>query len=202
VRRHEVEAAAARELLACYEALAARRAHLLAGLLRGRRPVQWRHYPAEDALDRETGYQYFYHCHASGKRKGGPEHGHFHLFRRRAADRPPAHLLAIALTAKGVPRALFTVNQWVAGSPLPGARAAQRDLSRFEIRAAGDPLVNRWMAALLRLFRPEIARLLVERDRRLRAARGGRAALLDDRRVEVLSSLPIDVDARFEEMRL
>ena len=199
MRRHEIEAAAARELLACYESLAARRAHLLARLLRGRRPVQWRHYPANDAIDHETGYQYFYHCHAPGERRGGAEHGHFHLFRRRAPGRAPVHLLAIALTSKGVPHALFTVNQWVAGSPLPGARAALRDLARFEVRAAGDPLVNRWIAALLRLFRPQIERLLAERDCRLKR---GRAALLDDRSVEVLSSLAIDLDARLAEIRL
>lgn len=199
MRRHEVERAAARELLACYESLAARRAHLLAGLLRGRRPVRWRHYPAEDAIDHETGYQYFYHCHAPGERRGGAEHGHFHLFRRRAPGRAPAHLLAIALTAKGVPHALFTVNQWVVDSALPGARAALHDLSRFEVRAAGDPLVNRWIAALMRLYHPQIERLLADRDRRLKR---GRAALLEDRGVEVLSSLPIDVDARLAEIRL
>jgi len=186
VRRHEVETTAARELLACYESLAARRAHLLAGLLRGRRPVQWRHYPAGDAIDRETGFQYFYHCHAPGTRAGGPEHGHFHLFQRRDSAQPPAHLLAIALTAKGVPHALFTVNEWVAGSPLPSAPAALRAIGRFEVRSAGDPLVNRWISALLRLFRPEIAELL--------------AILPENSDVEVLSSIPIDVDARWRRL--
>lgn len=200
LRRNEVDAA--HDLLECYASLAARSGHLLDGLLRGRPPVQWRHYPAGDAIDHGTGYQYFYHCHAPGERSGGPEHGHFHLFRRRGPAQLPEHLLAIALSEKGVPRALFTVNQWVTASPLPDARAALSALFRFEIRAAGDPLVNRWMAALLRLFRPQIERLLVLRDRRLRAAPHGRVALLRDRRVEVLSALSIDVDARLEEIRL
>lgn len=195
LRRQEVDAAA-RDLLECYASLAARSAHLLDGLLRGRSPVQWRHYPARDVIDRATGFQYFYHCHAPGTRTGGPEHGHFHLFERRDPEQTPVHLLAIALTAKGVPHALFTVNQWVTGSPLPRAHAALRALSGFEVRSAGDPLVNRWMAALLRLFRPQIAQLLAARDRRLRAG------LTDDRNVEVLSAISIDVDARTEKIRL
>jgi hypothetical protein len=192
VRRQQV--AAARELLACYASLAAGSSHLLDGVLRGRAPVQWRHYPATDVIDRDTGYQYFYHCHAPGERAGGPEHGHFHLFRRAGPADSPVHLLAIALTAKGVPHALFTVNQWVTANPLPSARAALGALSRFEMRSAGDPLVNRWMAALLRLFRPEIAQLLAARDRRLRAA------LPETGDFEVLSSIPIDVDARLRRL--
>jgi hypothetical protein len=80
------------------------------------------------------------------------------------------------------------VNEWVAGSPLPSAPAALRAIGRFEVRSAGDPLVNRWMSALLHLFRPEIAGLL--------------SVLPENRDVEVLSSIPIDVDARLEEIRL
>lgn len=195
VRRSEV-GAAARELLECYASLAARSAHLLDGLVRGQPLVQWRHYPAEDVIDPATGYQYFYHCHAPGARTGGPEHGHFHLFERSGPAQAPVHLLAIALSAKGVPHELFTVNQWVTASPLPSARAALGALARFEVRAAGDPLVNRWLAALLRLFRPEIAQLLAARDRRLRAGAA------QDGDVEVLSAVSIDIDARAEIIRL
>lgn len=200
VRRQEV--AAARELLACYAALAARSAHLLDGLLQGRPPVQWAHYPADDAVDRRSGYQYFYHCHEPGGRAGGIEHGHFHLFARLTADRPskrrPAHLLAVAVTPKGVPHELFTVNQWVTGGRVLSAADALCAVDGFRVRSAGDPLVNRWLAALLRLFRPQIEELLELRDRRLRAAarRRRRVPLVRDRRVEVLSVLPIDIDER------
>jgi len=195
LRRQEVDAAA-RDLLDCYASLAARSAHLLDGLVRGRPPVHWRHYPTDDVIDHATGYQYFYHCHAPGTGAGGPEHGHFHLFEHSGPSDAPAHLLAIALTAKGVPHALFTVNQRVTGSPLASARTALGALSRFEVRSAGDPLVNRWLVALLRLFRPEIAQLLAARDRRLRAA------LVEERDLEVLSAIPIDIDARIAEIRL
>lgn len=236
MRRQEVGAAArsaarraaGRELLSCYAALAERSAHLLDGLLQGRAPLQWEHYPADDAIDRGTGYQYFYHSHAPGQRPRAREHGHFHLFARLDGGRhrldarhearfraalgvtgaPPAcelaHLLGVALTPKGVPRELFTVNQWVTGDRLLSARAVLRAVDGFALRAAGDPLVNRWLAALIALFRPQIGQLLAARDRRLRAAlaRGRRrTAVLDDRRLEVLSRLAIDVDARLRGIR-
>ncbi len=196
------EVAAARELLACYATLDARSAHLLDGLVRGRPLLQWEHYPADDVVDRRSGYQYFYHCHQPGARTGGIQHGHFHVFARLAADlrarRRPAHLLAIAVTAKGVPHELFTVNQWVTGGRVLSAAAALRALDGFRIRSAGDPLVNRWLAALLRLFRPQIEQLLELRDRRLRSASRARrrVPLTRDRAIEVLSSLAIDVDER------
>ncbi len=226
MQRQEVSVAAARrgdarELLGCYAALAADAAHLLDGVVQGRPLVQWEHYPADDAIDRETGYQYFYHCHAPGARAGGPEHGHFHVFARLdagrhrlherseahflamlgAGARPKhalAHLLGVALTPKGVPSALFTVNQWVTGDRVLSARAVVRALAGFEMRSAGDPLVNRWLVALIGLFRPEIGRLLAARDRRLLAAARAprRVPLLEDRAVEVLSTLAIDVDER------
>ena len=224
MQRQEVSAAAARrgaagQLLECYAALAADAAHLLDGVVQGRPLVQWEHYPADDVIDRETGYQYFYHCHAPASRTGGPEHGHFHVFARLDAGRHRlderseadflallgagarprhalAHLLAVALTPKGVPSALFTVNQWVTGDRVLSARAAVRALAGFEMRSAGDPLVNRWLAALIGLFRPQIGRLLAARDRRLLAAARARRRepLLEDRAIEVLSSVAIDVD--------
>lgn len=194
MRRQDV--VAARELLACYATLAARSANLLDAVVQNRPLVQWEHYPADDVVDRASGYQYFYHCHAPGTRAGGIEHGHFHLFARTGADaqprRPLAHLLAIAVTAKGVPHELFTVNQRLTGSRVLRAPEALVALDRFRIRSAGDPLVNRWMAATLRLFRPGIERLLEARDRKLRGRH---------RADEVLSSLAIDVDERLRGLR-
>lgn len=220
MRRQEA-LSAARELLGCYESLAARSAHLLGGVVRGRRLVEWRHYPARDVVDRETGYQYFYHCHAGH----GGAHGHFHVFarldapghrldpRREArflaalgASAQPgeglAHLLAIALTPKGVPCEIFAVNRWVTGGRVLSAPAVRRAIDTFEVRAAGDPLVNRWMAASLKLFAPQIDRLLAARDRRLAAAaRAKRREPLEDRALEILASVAVDVDARLRTLR-
>ncbi|MDA8106998.1 MAG: hypothetical protein M0015_00005 [Betaproteobacteria bacterium] len=111
---------------------------------------------------------------------------------------PLAHLLGIALTPKGVPCELFTVNGWVIGDRVLSAQAVRRALAGFEVRAAGDPIVNRWMAALIRAFDPHIGRLLAARDRRplATARRKRRSPLLEDRALEVLSGVPIDVDAR------
>lgn len=220
VRRQQVSAAA-RELLACYAQLARSHAHLLDATLRGRLPIEWEHYPAGDAIDRTTGCQYYYHCHAPARGPRRHQHGHFHLFARldcrrhridarfearfleslgvaAQAAEPLAHLIGIALTPKGLPCELFTVNRWITGDRMLSAQAVQRALAGFALHEAGDPLVNRWLAALVRLFQPQIARLLECRDRRLRAAarRARRVSPLEDRRLEVLARLPIDLDAR------
>ena len=44
-------------LLETYAALAGRGEHLFAGLLGGRAPTQWAHYPDDDAIDGARRYQ-------------------------------------------------------------------------------------------------------------------------------------------------
>ena len=53
-------------------------------------PAQWERLPADDALDCAGRFQWFYHCHAPEESPGAAEHGHFHLFAKRALWEPSA----------------------------------------------------------------------------------------------------------------
>jgi hypothetical protein len=75
--------AAGLRMLETYSKLAQRGAHLLGSLLGGQAPREWRHYPADDAIDQGSGFQWFYHSHSLEDRPGSAEHGHIHLFARR-----------------------------------------------------------------------------------------------------------------------
>lgn len=208
-----VEVAAGRRLLAVYATLAARGEHLLRGLLDGQPPRQWRHYPEDDAIDGGSRYQWFYHSHSPEDRPAGIEHGHFHLFFRgrlgagrlrspvekafaaltgRPSARPGTrHLLGVGLDAKGVPISLFTVNGWVTGDLMLSAAGTARLLARMRL-ATGHPEIDAVLESLVALCRGEIRRLLAERDAALSA--GPARGVLEDRRLEVLSEIAIDLD--------
>ncbi|MDE2428869.1 MAG: hypothetical protein KGM99_09085 [Burkholderiales bacterium] len=210
---------AAEALLACYAELAADKSHLLSEILHDSVPRQWAHYPDDDVIDRTNGYQFFYHSHSPEDRDATGEHGHFHVFARQdvhgdAIDtdteqdflmqlngEQPAHantihLLCVALDAKGVPTALFTVNRWVTGDHLLSAATTLRLLFSFSVHTQHELRINKWLTALLALFRPQIEQLLMERDKALRklAEKRRKSDLLEDESVELLSSIPIDID--------
>jgi len=213
--------AAVKAIVTCYSSLASNGSHLLAPILDGSPPRQWQHYPADDAIDRQRRYQWFYHSHDPQDRPGAAEHGHFHLFARteglaeqldeaaesaflrklgaRRRRAPIRHLLAVGTNAVGVPVSLFTVNPWVTGD-LPLSGAATVELLRRLRLATGHPLIDSVLTSVVRLHEPEIQALIAQRDRSLfaRAARGPRA--LDDETLEVTSSIALDVDRRLTEV--
>lgn len=47
--------------------------------------VEWQHYPANDLVDKSSGYEFYYHAHAADEMPAG-EHGHFHVIKRDHAD--------------------------------------------------------------------------------------------------------------------
>jgi hypothetical protein len=166
----------------------------------------WDHFPAEDAVDTKSGARWFYHAHPIEER-GDREHGHFHLFLPAAAfagetplavpiapaDNAPrlVHIAAVTIDLRGVPTQLFTVNRWVTDEWLFAADAVIARLPKFRLAAAtGDRLVNRWLAAAVKAYTPELAAILAERDRVL-LAQG--PAVFEDRAQEVLSSIDIDL---------
>ncbi|GBD41698.1 hypothetical protein HRbin39_01082 [bacterium HR39] len=70
-------------------------------------------------------------------------------------------------------------------------------LDRFEIDHAWPSWpTNRWLGAMVRLFRPQIARLLIERDRAVEAwqRRHPDRDVYEDRELEVTSILPVSID--------
>jgi hypothetical protein len=171
------------------------------------------HYPKGDVYDPESHAQWYYHAHDKAERPG--EHGHFHTFLRgpgmpagvRPAPGPgiaskPAdlvcHLIAISMDRSGWPIKLFTTNRWVTGETWYAAHDVAAMLGGFEMKINKPSWpVNRWLTAMLRLFRPEIERLLQERDARIAEWRERHpevAEVFEDRRLEVTSELAIDVE--------
>jgi hypothetical protein len=208
---------AAKSLLDCYASLASTHSHLLDGLLEGRSPEQWAHYPEDDVIDHTNGYQYFYHSHAPEDRSNS-EHGHFHLFARTDVecnqideakerdflsqfgatpiDAVTGSLLCLSLNARGVPTKFFTVNRWVTGDRFFDAETTLGLLNRFSMTIAQPSTVNQFLAAMVQLFWPQIEQLLMKRDEKLfdSVKRGNRTRILEDKRTEILTSVPIDVD--------
>lgn len=112
------------------------------------------------------------------------------------------HLIAIALDHAGEPVRLFTTNRWVTGETWYRAEDVVRMLDRFAIGAAGQsPVVNQWLVAMIALFRPQIAALLRARDDTMMAwRRRRRSNVLEDPRLEVMSSIEIGVDAQLAQV--
>ena len=170
------------------------------------------HYPDGDVFDRQTASQYYYHAH----RAGTGEHGHFHTFIRArgipaglspapysGGTPPPAgddaicHLVAVSMNAAGLPVGLFTTNRWVTAETFYAAGDAIQLLTLFEIDHA-DPCwaTNRWLTAMLRLFKPHIEQLILERDQTIAAWQRSHPErdVFEDRELEVTSERTIDID--------
>lgn len=202
---------AARELLDVYSRLAQRGAHALGELLAAGPPGAWERLPADDAVDRAGLYQWFYHSHGPEDGMRGAEHGHFHLFARRALWEQIAnpsegmtsealagpdqavetrHLLAISMDAKGVPVGFFTVSSRVTGDTMMNARATLEALRRVKLDT-GHADIDRLLAALIALCPREVEALLTRRDDALRTALARGTEL-----PEVLSETTVDLDVR------
>ena len=110
------------------------------------------------------------------------------------------HLVAIAVDAQGEPTRLFTTNRWVTGETWYRADDVIGMLGHLRLRMASEPPaapLDRWIGALVSLFQPEIAALLRQRDETIIERRfRWRTNVLEDPRLEITSSLDIDLDAR------
>lgn len=212
--------AAADELLNVYRVIAKTEDNIVGLLLRQSETFyEWDHYPKGDVYDPETHSQYYYHAH----RGATGEHGHFHTF-LRARGMPPgvhplplerdevwpsgndalAHLVAISMNAYGVPTHLFSTNRWVTGETLYGADDVITMLDRFQMDLIWPEWpVNRWLSAMMVLFRPQIEALLHRRDAviRDRIAAGTDGDVLEDRELEITALTSIDADAQIAAIR-
>ena len=172
------------------------------------------HYPKGDVFDAEFHSQYYYHAH----RKGAGEHGHFHTFLRAPgmpegvapvayegkARRPMGkealtHFIAISMDRPGRPVGLFTTNRWVTDESFYRAEDVIAMLCRFRIEHTHPCLAaNRWITAMVKLFRPQIEALVLQRDRVIAAwvATHPDRDVYEDRDLEVTSSLSIDIEAQ------
>jgi hypothetical protein len=117
---------------------------------------------------------------------------------------PWSHLVAVAMDATGAPLRFFTTNRWVTGETWYPAADVVRMLDRFAFGDGGpSPLLNRWIAALLGLYKPLLADLIARRDSAVmdwRRRRRAKVHVLEDQRLEVISVLPIDLDAQMAQV--
>lgn len=200
---------AAAEAIECVAALADAGRNPVTEVLGGASVVEeWVHFPAGDVVDAASHSQYYYHAHAAAERIAG-EHGHFHTFMRpqalfpelhpaRAHEAPAdavTHLVGISTDAAGQLIRLFTTNRWVTGEVWYDADAVIRMLERFAITIEQpSPGLNRWISAVIRLFRPQIVDLIRARDEAIaqwRAAHPERD-VFEDRELQVTSEMPVD----------
>jgi Domain of unknown function (DUF6969) len=204
-------------LMDCYRELSGTGAHLLDPVLQGSAPTQWEHYPPDDAISRDSRYQWFYHSHSAADRPGSAEHGHFHLFARMESctdtiaagaeqgfrrtigatdsERPTGHLICIGMSPVGVPINLFTVNRWVTGDMLLSMSNTLLLLDSMRLDT-GYSMIDSVLMGLLQMYRPEIRALMRKRDATLQGRAGAGPGTLDDVRVEVLSEVALDIDRR------
>jgi len=92
------------------------------------------------------------------------------------------------MDAKGVPVSLFTVNSWVTGDRMLGARNTAQLLERMRLDT-GHRDIDAVLECVVALYLPEIRALLAARDVRLFRSRA--RSVLDDRRLELLSSVAV-----------
>lgn len=201
------------EVLECHRVLRNGGVNLVSEVLRGQGEfVEYEHYPKDDVYDPDTRAQYYYHAHRAG------EHGHFHTFLRvsngnpdgsPAGDGPdsgePVHLIAISMDDYGWPIGLFAANHWVCGGAWLPAEKVIALLPRFRIDHAHPSWpVNRWIGAMMVLFRPQIEALMVHRDAVIGAwarAHPDRD-VYEDRELGVTGYLPISVEETVREVRV
>jgi hypothetical protein len=177
------------------------------------------HYPKGDVYDAEFHAQYYYHAH----RADSGEHGHFHTFLRAKAmpahvapapysgkaKRPMGadaltHLVAISMNRPGFPTGLFTTNRWVTDETFYPAGDVIELLDRFRIDHTFPCLaVNRWISAMVDLFRPQIEALVSARDETLAhwAEVHPDRDVYEDRELEITSMIDIDTDRQIAAVR-
>jgi hypothetical protein len=222
--RLELMAVAGGEVATVERAFARQETNVIARLLRDEGTFfEWDHFPAGDIYDPVSGAQYFYHAHGtapknvsqdrkfhnlmttahSGAQRPASEHGHFHTFLRPAGSDIPSHVVAIAMDYHGRPNRLFTVNRWVTEEGWADAPRLIGLLDRFVVDLPRPSRwVNRWLAAVLRLFRPQIEDLLRQRDQTIAewARRHPGIDAYAARDLEILSQLDISLPAQIDDV--
>ncbi len=218
--RLETMRAAGDEILECYRVLGKAGLNIVGELLKGQGTFyEYDHYPKGDIYDEEYGSQYYYHAH----REDQGEHGHFHTFLRAGAipdgvepvpydgdepwptgDEALSHLICISMDQRGFPIGLFATNRWVTAEAWYRCADVIDMVDRFRIDHANPSWpTNRWITAMMTLFRPQIAALLEHRDAVVEAWAGDHPGVdvYEDRALEVTGWLGISVDDQLAAVR-
>jgi hypothetical protein len=210
------------DILECYRVLRNTGDNVVGEVLRGEGTFyEWNHYPKGDIYDNETHSQHFYHAHPTQLRGG--EHGHFHTFLRAkgmpagmkavaydgdvewpTGDDALSHLVAISMDRKGYPIVLFTTNRWVTGETWYAGEDVSAMVDLFVIDHARPSWpVNRWITAMVRLFRPQIRELLAGRDAAMANWRRKHPDrdVFEDRELEITTRQSISVEKQIAAVR-
>lgn len=223
-QRLQEMAAAGERVLECYRVLHKSEANVVGEVLRGQGEFyEWDHYPEGDVYDFDTHSQYYYHTHPPEDRtkKWGAEHGHFHTFMRpkgmprgiapakvadyekpKDANDALSHFIGIPMNQAGFPIRLFTTNRWVTGECWYKAADVTGLLDRFDIdHTYPSWAVNRWITAMVALYHPQIAQLLIERDAVIQAWSESHAGdVLEDRDLELTSKIALDIKHQIKQI--
>ena len=108
-----------------------------------------------------------------------------------------SHIVAISMDRRGWPIGLFTTNRWVTTENWYAAADVCRMVDRFSIDLARPSwATNRWVTAMMQLFRPQIETLLHQRDAKLVAWHKTHpdADIFEDRRLDLPSQVKISLD--------
>ena len=212
--------AAGYEIGECYRVLGKGGLNIVCELLKGQGTFyEYDHFPKGDIYDEEFASQYYYHAH----REEQGEHGHFHTFLRAggipedvqpvpyegdeswpSGDEALSHLISISMDQRGFPIGLFATNRWVTAEAWYRAADVIAMVERFRIDHANPSWpANRWISAMMTLFQPQIAALLIHRDAVVDAwARDHpRVDVYEDRDLEVSGWLTISVDEQMAAIR-
>ncbi len=157
----------------------------------GRPQEPWVLYPDEYGIfDRKRRSQFYYHAHAGADH----EAGHFHTVRLFSDH--TVHLVAISMAPTGWPRALFTLNLWSIGDVYTSTADLTRYARQYGIESRkGDARLVRFINLMFNAFREEIEALQEAKERAIqlyRTSHGG-ADPFEDRSVEILSHVEVDV---------
>lgn len=193
--RGRVEDRPAVQLFDCIQDMGVQRSNPVLELLRDI-PVfeQGKKYPQPALAFGQDDWRSYYHSHFMTGADVS-EHGHFHLFTRQGQGW--AHLAALAMDLEGQPLRWVMTNRWVTGSDW---RDRNSLLSAIDALVPGEEpdVLRRWLASVLKLYRPELGDLLDARDARIASLLPGRSreAVLDDRTLYELASMRIDLTAK------
>lgn len=196
---------AASDISQCQRVLAKSGLNLVGEVLRGFGDfTEFEHYPPDDVYDPETHAQYYFHAHPPGERDWS-DYGHFHVFMRPKGGDNDAlcHLIGISMTREGQPERLFTTNRWVTAETwyAGGDVIAMLDRCVFDVAWPSWPL-NRWLSALLVLYRPEIEALILARDAVISdwSSRHPDRDVFEDRGLEITSATMISLPEKLAQL--
>lgn len=204
----------------CEDALAETQHNVVTEMLRHQGEfTEWKHYPKGDVFDRKSHAQFYYHAHSVDERVDG-EHGHFHTFIRGggiSADVQPAalpdfvmpakrndlicHIVGISMDIYGQAFRLFTTNRWVTGETWFDAPDVIRLVDGFRIDHTQPSWpTNRWISAMVTVFRPQIEALIHARDIAMTAwaEQHPDETIHDDRNLNVTSEMWISLDEQLD----